>query len=187
MNPSTLFLLALGLSADATAAAATRGIAVARLSARHVLLVMAWFGVAQGGMAFAGSLLGVAFGSLLAAWDHWIAFGLLSALGVKMIWEARGELALPEPEDAFATSTMLLLAFATSIDALAVGVTLPLLAADVALACLTIGVVTALMSAFGLWAGRRFGAAWGRRVDMLGGVLLIALGAKILFEHLSQS
>jgi putative Mn2+ efflux pump MntP len=183
---STL-LLAVGLAADATAAAATLGLGLARVRLRNVFSVMAWFGLFQGGMALLGSSLGKAFGSYLEAWDHWIAFVLLAGLGAKMIWEAlsaepagQGDAA----RDAFAFSTMLLLAFATSIDALAVGVTLPLLGAEVISACGLIAGVTALLSALGLVAGRHFGDRLGRRVDVMGGLLLIAIGLKILFEHL---
>jgi manganese efflux pump family protein len=180
-------LLALGLAADATAAAVMLGLGLSRVQFRHVLSVMLWFGLSQGGMALLGSLLGQAFGSYLAAWDHWLAFGLLAGLGTKMVWEALahdpGEQAEPA-RVSFALATMFLLALATSIDALAVGVTLPLLDAHVTQACAVIGGVTALMSALGLWAGRRFGAQLGKRVDLLGGLLLIAIGLKILLEHL---
>jgi putative Mn2+ efflux pump MntP len=183
------WLLALGLSADATAAAATLGLGLLRLSLRDVLRVMAWFGLFQGGMALFGSLLGQAFGAYLEAWDHWIAFVLLSGLGAKLLWEARSEpREEPEPRgQVLAFHTMLLLAFATSVDALAAGVTLPLLDAHVARACALIAFVTAVMSALGLWAGRRFGDRLGRRVDVIGGLLLIAIGLKILLEHLGVS
>lgn len=186
MGLSTILLLSLGLSADAAAVSATRGLSVPRLALRHYASVALWFGAAQAGMAWLGSLLGVRFGTALAAYDHWIAFVLLSALGLKMLKEARE--AAPDAEvraDAFALRTMALLALATSIDALAVGVTLPLLEAPLGLACTAIGVVTALMSVLGLGAGRRFGAVLGKRVDALGGLVLIALGTKILVEHLS--
>lgn len=181
---ASILLLALGLSADATAVAAALGARLARVRANHLCTVTAWFGLSQGGMALFGSLFGRAFGTALAAWDHWIAFGLLAALGGKMLWEARGAGAVsPEPRDLSARN-MLPLAVATSVDALAVGVTLPLLGARVLLACALITLVTALNSAWGLWAGRRFGALFGRRVDALGGLVLILLGIKILFEHL---
>ena len=114
-----------------------------------------------------------------------IAFVLLAGLGTKMLWDARAAAEVEPSDHGFAFVTMLLLALATSIDALAVGVTLPLLGAPVGQACLLIGVVTALMSALGLWAGRRFGSMLGRRIDALGGLLLIALGLKILIEHLN--
>jgi putative Mn2+ efflux pump MntP len=181
---STL-LLALGLAADATAVSATLGLGLARVQLRHIVAVMAWFGVFQGGMALLGSLLGQAFGAYLAAWDHWIAFVLLSGLGGKMLWEARSAQQEQVPRArSFGFAAMLLLAVATSIDAFAVGVTLPLLHGDVGQACLAIGVVTALMSALGLFAGRRFGERLGRGADAVGGALLILIGLKILLEHL---
>lgn len=177
-------LLALGLSADAMAASVTLGLGVQRVGLRHLAPVTLWFGLFQGGMALAGSFLGRAFGSYVEAWDHWIAFVLLAALGAKMLRDARS--AEPQVRDgrAFRFTSMLLLALATSIDALAVGVTLPLVHQEVEQACLWIGLVTALMSALGLLAGRRFGARLGRRADALGGALLIAIGLKILLEHL---
>lgn len=190
MGSGTILLLSLALSADAAAVAATRGLLVARLALRHFFAVALWFGVAQAGMALLGCLLGQRFGGVLAAYDHWIAFVLLSALGLKMLHEARsvgddeGE-QKPSAADAFAPRTMLLLAIATSIDAFAVGVTLPLLNAPLLLTLSAIGVVTALLSVFGLVAGRRFGAVLGKRVDAAGGLILIALGTKILIEHLS--
>ncbi len=178
------FLLALGLSADAMAVSVTLGLGLARVRLRHLAAVMLWFGLFQGGMAWAGSALGRAFGSYLEAWDHWIAFVLLAALGAKMLWEARTGEAEQRNERAFGFSAMGLLAVATSIDAFAVGVTLPLVHDEVGMACLLIGLITALMSALGLLAGRRFGARLGRRADALGGVLLIGIGLKILLEHL---
>jgi putative Mn2+ efflux pump MntP len=182
-----MLLLSLALAADAVAAAATRGLCVPRLRLRHFASVALWFGLAQGGMTLLGGLLGRRFGRLVADYDHWIAFGLLSALGLKLLHEAWTGEAEPAQagERAFATRTMALLALATSIDALAAGVTLPLMNAPLALTCTSIGVVTALTSALGLYAGRRFGAALGKRVDVAGGVMLIALGTKILIEHLS--
>jgi putative Mn2+ efflux pump MntP len=184
----TTLVLSLALAADAVAVAATRGLAVPRLRWRHFASVALWFGTAQGGMTLLGGLLGGRFGPALAAYDHWIAFGLLSALGLKLLyeaWSAEDEPSGAPDERAFATRTMALLALATSIDALAAGVTLPLIDAPLALTCTSIGVVTALTSALGLYAGRRFGALLGKRVDVAGGLVLIGLGTKILLEHLS--
>ena len=190
MDPVTLvtvLLLSLAVSADAAAVAAARGLAVPRLAPRHFISVALWFGLAQAGMALLGSLLGQRFGSVVEAYDHWIAFGLLSALGLKMLHEAlsaeQDEAEAPS-SDPFSARSMALLALATSIDAMAVGVTLPLLGAPLVLSLISIGVVTAAMSALGLYAGRRFGAALGKRVDALGGLILIGLGVKILIEHL---
>ena len=124
-------------------------------------------------------------GPLVEAWDHWIAFVLLAFIGGKMLWESRAPKTESSDQDeaAFATRTMLVLALATSVDALAIGVTLPMLGAPLGLSIATIGVVTALLSVAGLYAGRRFGAMLGPRLDVVGGVVLIGLGVKILVEH----
>jgi putative Mn2+ efflux pump MntP len=109
---------------------------------------------------------------------------LLGAIGGKMILETREPKDTGNERDPFALRVLLLLAIATSIDALAVGITLPMLGAPLALSLITIGVATALLSAAGLWLGRRFGALFGTRLELVGGVVLIALGARILVEHL---
>lgn len=176
---------------DATAVSAARGLAVPRVRARHVLLVACFFGGFQALMPLIGWLLGERLGPLVHAWDHWIACGLLATIGGKMLWEARAnddeEVTPGAKKDLFAFKVMLLLAIATSIDALAVGITLPLLNAPLALSLTTIGVTTAALSAAGLFAGRRFGSLLGKRLDIAGGLVLIGLGAKILIEHLHGS
>jgi putative Mn2+ efflux pump MntP len=182
-----LLLLAVGLSMDAMAVAAARGLAAERVRARDVLLVAGLFGGFQAGMPLLGWLLGSGVGPWIAEWDHWIAFGVLAGLGLKMLREALAT----EPGEAvaggpvFATRTLLVLAVATGIDALAVGVTLPLLGAPLGLSLVTIGVTTAVLSAVGVYAGRLFGALLGRRLDAAGGVVLVLLGVKILVEHLT--
>jgi putative Mn2+ efflux pump MntP len=183
-----ILLLAFGLAMDATAVSATRGLAVPALRLRHVLLVTLLFGGFQAFMPMVGWLLGARVGPLVEAWDHWIAFALLTAIGAKMLGDARaaGDEAPRTEIDHFAWKTMLVLAVATSIDALAVGFTLPMLDAPFLLSLLTIGLTTALLSAVGLFAGRRFGAVLGKRLDAAGGLVLIALGVKILVEHLTS-
>jgi manganese efflux pump family protein len=173
---------------DATAVAATRGLAVARVRARHVVLVALFFGGFQAFMPLLGWLVGARLGAFARDWDHWIAFALLAGLGLKMLREARAskpEDGTAEGGDPFDLRVMLVLAIATSIDALAAGITLPIMGAPLALSLATIGVTTAVLSSGGLYAGRRFGAMMGGRLDALGGVVLIALGVKILVEHLS--
>lgn len=189
MSFGAILVLALGLAMDATAVAAARGIAVPAIRARHVLLVAGFFGGFQALMPLIGWLLGTRIGPVVEAWDHWIAFVLLGFIGGKMLWEARGESAVDEETkgDAFGLRSMVLLAIATSIDALAAGITLPMLDAPLLLSVATIGIVTALLSAAGLFAGRRFGAMLGKRLDFVGGVVLIGLGLKILVEHLRAS
>jgi putative Mn2+ efflux pump MntP len=183
-----IVMLALGLAMDATAVSAARGLAVPEVRLRHVLLVTLFFGGFQALMPMLGWLAGARIGPFVRAWDHWIAFGLLAFVGGKMLMDAfRSEDEAAESTDHFALKTMLVLAVATSIDALAVGFTLPMLDAPFALSLVTIGVTTALLSAAGLFAGRRFGAMLGKRLDVAGGLVLIALGIKILVEHLRAS
>lgn len=188
MSFGAILLLALGLAMDATAVSAARGLSVSAIRARHVLLVAAFFGGFQALMPLLGWVLGTQIGPLVQAWDHWIAFGLLALIGGKMLWDAfAGDDDDEKPAaDPFAWKTMLVLAVATSIDALAVGITLPILDAPLVLSVITIGVVTALLSALGLFAGRKFGAMLGKRLDIAGGLVLIGLGTKILIEHLSD-
>jgi putative Mn2+ efflux pump MntP len=189
MSLSSLLALAGGLAMDAAAVSAARGLAVPVLRARHFALVAVFFGGFQALMPLLGWFLGRQLGPLVVAWDHWIAFGLLGGIGAKMLWEARsgGDEAQMDQDDPFGIRVMLVLAIATSIDAFAVGVMLPMLDAPLGLSLATIGVVTALLSMAGLLAGRRFGALLGRRLDSVGGLALIALGFKILVEHLSGS
>lgn len=191
MSAASILLLAVGLAMDATAVSAAKGLSVPRVAPRQALLVAALFGGFQALMPVVGWFVGGALGEVVAAWDHWIAFALLGAIGGKMLHEAlAGGDTADRPDDgagardAFGLRVLLVLAVATSIDALAVGVTLPMLDAPFFATIATIGCVTAALSLCGLWAGRRFGAMLGPRLDAVGGVVLIGLGAKILVEHL---
>ena len=187
----SILALAVGLSMDAAAVAAARGLATPVLRPRHVLLVALFFGGFQGLMPWLGFLLGTSLGPLVQAFDHWIAFVLLVGLGAKMLWEARGGADSdddsgkdqPPAADLWNLRTLLLLAVATSIDAFAVGVMLPMLQAPLLLSVITIGVTTAVLSALALLAGRRLGALLGSRLDAVGGLVLVGLGIKILVEH----
>ncbi len=187
MKFGAILALSVGLAMDATAVSAARGMAVPVVRARHALLVALFFGGFQALMPIVGWLIGARIGPLVEAWDHWIAFVLLGAIGGKMLWEAHSAKADAAPRseaDLFGLRVMLALAVATSIDALAVGITLPMLDAPFALSVTTIGVTTAVLCVVGLVVGRRAGAMLGRRLDMLGGIILIGLGVKILVEHL---
>lgn len=184
----SVLALSVGLAMDATAVAAARGLAVRTLRPRHALACGLWFGGAQALMPLGGALFGHLLGPWIEAWDHWIAFGVLTVLGLKTIHEAFGEGTerLEHEEDQlFSARALLPLAIATSIDALAAGMTLPLFAVPLWASVTTIGVVTALLAAAGVYLGRRFGAALGARLDVAGGVVLIAIGAKVLVEHLT--
>ena len=190
MNPAMSFasilLLAIGLAMDATAVAAARGLAAPQAPWSDALRLALLFGAFQAGMPLLGWMAGARIGPWIAAWDHWIAFALLAGIGGKMLWEAfRGDEEASPEGGSFRLRALLLLAVATSIDALAVGVTLPLLRAPLPLTIATIGVTTALLSLAGVYAGRRFGARLGRHLDAFGGLVLIGIGARILVQHLS--
>ncbi len=188
MNFGGILVLAFGLSMDAMAVAAARGLAVKRVRARHVALVAGFFGGFQALMPLLGFLLGDRVGPAIAAWDHWVVFAVLGGIGGKMLWEALhhdSAAAAPTEADAFGLRVMLVLAVATSIDALAAGFALPLLGAPLLLSVAVIGITTAILSGVGLFAGHRFGAALGRRLDIVGGLVLIGLGVKTLVEHLA--
>ncbi|MDB4991014.1 MAG: yebN [Myxococcaceae bacterium] len=181
-----ILLLSVGLAMDAAAVATARGCAAGRSSRPgEVLSVALLFGFAQAAMPVLGWALGSRFGHHMATFDHWIAFSVLSLIGGKMLLDAfKDEPDEPE-QPGFGWRTLCGLALATSIDAFAVGLTLPLLDAPFALSIVTIGVVTALLSGLGVLVGQRFGRLLGSKLDIVGGVVLILLGCKILFEHLS--
>ena len=179
--------MSVGVAMDAAAVSAARGLAVGRVRPSHVLLVASFFGGFQALMPALGFLLGREVGELVRAFDHWIVFVVLSVIGARMVLESRRPAGVPaSSEDLFAPGVMLALAVATSVDALAVGMTLPLLAAPLVLSVVTMGVTTAVLSALALVAGSRLGARLGPRLDVLGGVILIAAGARILVEHLAR-
>ena len=184
MDIFELLLIAVGLSMDAFAVSVCKGLSVQRLRPAHYLLIGAWFGGFQALMPTAGYLLGSTFERYIVSFDHWIAFGLLCFIGGNMVKES-----FPKEEQqadaSFAIRTMFLLAVATSIDALAVGVTFALLPGiGIVSAASLIGITTFLLSALGLKVGNVFGLRYKARAELAGGVILILMGVKILLEHL---
>ena len=177
-----LFILAVGLSMDAFAVSICKGLSVQRLRPRHALICGAYFGGFQALMPLIGWLLGRQFEELIKSIDHWIAFGLLVLIGANMIRESFGK--DEEVNDSFSFKTMLPLAIATSIDALAVGVTFAFLEVQIVPAILLIGVTTFAISAAGVKIGNVFGAKYKSKAELVGGIVLIAMGVKILIEHL---
>jgi len=177
-----LFVIAVGLSMDAFAVSVCKGLSVPRLRLWHALLCGAYFGAFQGLMPLLGWFLGVRFQNLIVSVDHWIAFVLLSFIGINMIREAREEEKCADCS--FHFRAMLPLAVATSIDALAVGVTFAFLQVDILPAVVFIGVTTFCLSAVGAKVGAVFGAKFRSKAEIAGGVILIAMGVKILVEHL---
>lgn len=188
MTLGEILLLALGLAMDATAVAATRGLVAPVVRVRDAALIGLLFGTFQAGMPLIGWLLGDGLGAYIQAVDHWIACAILVALGGRMIWNARRDdddaVAKAPDDDLFRLRTLLPLAVATSIDALAAGITLPLVGAPLGPSVALIGVVTALLSAFAALVGRRLGASMAGHLELVGGLVLVAIGVRILVEHL---
>lgn len=183
MNFFTLFTIAVGLSMDAFAVAICKGLAMKKITLRKALIIGLWFGGFQALMPLIGYLLGVQFQSKITSIDHWIAFVLLCFIGINMIREACST----EEENAsesLAVKEMLLLAIATSIDALAVGVTFAFLQVTILPAIAFIGLTTLILSMAGVKIGNVFGTRYKSKAEFAGGVILIVIGIKILLEHL---
>ena len=178
-----LLILAVGLAMDAFAVSICNGLSIRKLNLRHMVIVGLWFGAFQALMPLLGYVLGSAFTQLVQALDHWIAFVLLLIIGGNMIREAfSGD--EEEVSPSLAVPGMFLLAVATSIDALAVGITFAFLRVNIWLAVAIIGVCTFVISAAGVKIGNVFGARFKSKAELLGGVVLVLIGAKILLEHL---
>lgn len=183
MELATILLLAVGVSADAFAVAVGRGAAVNRLRVFEAFRLALFFGAFQAFMPVLGWLLGHSFSHLIVAWDHWLAFVLLGAIGGKMIFDDWRPGGADEADTDTGTGHLLLLALATSIDALAVGVGLVVIESITAPA-LIIGAVTFKFSLLGVFLGHRFKGLARSKSKTVGGLILIAIGAKILVDHL---
>ncbi len=186
MESGSLLALAVALAMDAFAVSLAAGAALCPVTYRHCFRLGFHFGLFQGLMPVVGWLAGRSVLPCIVAWDHWIAFGLLAVLGLRMIREAlAGEQEEKPATDPSRGLTLIALALATSIDALAVGVTLAVIGVDIFVPALVIGIVALVFSVAGVLLGDRIGRAWGSRVEILGGLVLISIGGKILFEHLA--
>lgn len=178
-----LFMIAVGLSMDAFAVSICKGLSVPQLKYRHCIIAGLYFGGFQALMPFLGYLLGTGFSDMIERIDHWIAFFLLGIIGLNMIKESRS--CCEEDLDAsFTFQAMLPLAIATSIDALAVGVTFAFLKVRIIPAVAFIGVITFVLSAIGVKIGNAVGCKYKSKAELVGGIVLIAMGIKILLEHL---
>ena len=178
-----IFIIGLGLSMDAFAVSICKGVSMRRMSWRHAALVGLYFGGFQFLMPLTGYLLGTTMADLIVSIDHWIAFVLLGVIGCNMIHGA-GHGEDDCLNDSFDTKTMLMLAVATSIDALAVGITFAILRVRILMAGLIIGATTFVLSMAGVKAGNVFGSRFRARAEYAGGIILILIGLKILLEHL---
>lgn len=183
MSFLSLFTIALGLSMDAFAVAICKGLAMNKITFKKSLIVGLWFGSFQGMMPLFGYLLGVQFQSYITAIDHWIAFIFLGLIGANMIHEALSK-DEEKASDSLAFKDMLVLAVATSIDALAVGVTFAFLQVDIIPAVCFIGITTLILSMLGVKIGNVFGIRYKSKAELAGGIILIVMGTKILLEHL---
>ena len=181
MSLFELFVLAVGLSMDATAVSICKGLSVAKVEKKHAITAGIYFGGFQAMMPLLGYWLGSNFQTLVESVDHWIAFILLGIIGFNMIKESREE--GEELDSDFSPKAMIPLAVATSIDALAVGITFAFLQVQIIPAVTFIGVTTFSLSALGLILGHRLGAHSKSTAEMAGGVVLICMGVKILLEH----
>ena len=184
MGFGELFLLAVGVSMDAFAVAVCKGLAMKKATLKSQMTVGAWFGGFQGLMPLLGFLLGTLFAAAIEAIDHWVAFGLLGIIGFNMLKEAFSS----EEEEADAdlsVRTMFIMAVATSIDALAVGISLAMAGnVNIIMAVSLIGATTFTLSAIGVKVGNVFGSRFEKNAQIAGGVILLLLGLKILLEHL---
>lgn len=178
-----LFLIAVALSMDAFAVSVCKGLSVDKLKAKHALTAGVYFGGFQALMPVIGFLLGFKFEKFIVSVDHWIAFVLLLVIGANMIKEAVGD-DEDEVDSSFGFKAMLPLAVATSIDALAVGITFAFLNVDIVEAAVLIGITTFVLSAIGVVVGNFFGAKYKTKAELAGGIVLILIGLKILLEHL---
>ncbi len=183
MNLFSLFAIAVGLSMDDFAVSVCKGLAMRRLSLKNTIIIGLWFGGFQALMPLLGYLLGSQFQRYITSIDHWIAFILLALIGISMIRESfsREENSVNDSVD---FKNMLVLAVATSIDALAAGITFAFLEVSILPAVSFIGIITFTLSMAGVKAGNLFGMRYKSRAELAGGVILIFIGLEILLEHL---
>lgn len=183
MSIIEIILLSIGLAMDAFAVAICKGLSMKKMNWKNAIIIAFYFGVFQALMPVFGYFLGTTFENLVTSIDHWLAFILLVAIGGNMIKEAfsRDE---EEKDDRVDFKTMIVLAVATSIDALAIGITFAFLNVNLLLSVSCIGIITFVISLIGVKIGNRFGDKFQNKAELLGGIILIVLGLKILLEHL---
>jgi len=184
MSLPTILFIALGLAMDAFAVSIATGLCLDRLTPRHIFRMSFHFGLFQAFMPIIGWAAGMTVASFIGAWDHWIAFALLGYIGGKMLLEARSERGGSKVADPTRGWSLVILSVATSIDALAVGLSLAMLNVSVWTPSVVIGVVAAALSVVGITFGSRLGRSWGRWAQVVGGLVLIFIGVRIVVTHL---
>jgi len=185
MELLSVIAIAVGLAMDTFAVSIVTGAAYKQLHIRHTLRMAGFFGGFQAFMPLVGYLAGLTVRQYVSNYDHWIAFGILAAVGLKMIYESfkiKEERKTPNPAN---LAVVLVLAVATSIDALAVGITLSLITQAITLAVIIIGAVTFSLSFAGVYIGKKFGHFFEGGIEIIGGLVLIALGIKIVIQHVA--
>ena len=180
MSILELFILAVGLSMDAFAVSVCKGLSLGKIKPKHMCIAGAWFGGFQALMPLIGYFLGSFFAEMIEKYDHWVAFVLLAIIGGNMIKESFGK--DEKVDSSMDVKSMLLLAIATSIDALAVGVTFAFLQVQIFPAVSFIGVITFIFSAVGVKIGSLFGTKYKSKAELFGGIVLVLIGIKILLE-----
>lgn len=178
-----ILLISVGLAMDAFSVSICKGLSMKKLSWKKTIIIAAYFGIFQALMPVIGFLLGSTFESLVTKIDHWIAFILLGIIGANMIKDAFSE-ETDNVNDKVDYKTMIILAIATSIDALAIGITLAFLKTNIVFSIMSIGIVTFALSIFGVIIGNNFGSKYEKKAEIFGGIILILIGLKILLEHL---
>ena len=184
MELITITVIAVGLAMDAFVVSIISGGAYRQLHVKHALRMAIFFGAFQAFMPLIGSLAGLSLKDCIQGYDHWVAFALLAAIGGKMIYESFKIKSVEENPDPSNIFVLLVLSVATSIDALAIGITLSFITSSIASAVILIGLITFALSYAGVAIGKRFGHFFENRIEALGGLVLIGIGVKILFEHL---
>ncbi len=186
MNLTFTLLIAIGLAMDAFAVSIASGLCIKRLKPQHALKIAFFFGAFQAVMPALGWLAARSLSSLLTHIDHWLAFILLSSIGGRMIYESRKEREDKKMMNPLKLYILLVLSVATSIDALAVGITFAFLNVTIITPVAIIGIVTFSLSFVGVYIGNRMGHFFERKIEVLGGLILIGIGLKILIQHLSE-
>jgi putative Mn2+ efflux pump MntP len=184
MDALTIVLIAVGLAMDALAVSIAKGIVIKHQRRKTALLLASFFGGFQTLMPVIGWLAGTSLKTVIMGIDHWIAFGLLMFIGSKMIYDSIGKEDV-EKEESLSFHSLLVLAVATSIDALMIGLSFAFLQAQILVPILVIGLITFLLSLTGFFFGCGLGRIFGNKIKIVGGLILVAIGMRILFEHLS--
>ena len=180
----TIIVVAVGLALDAFVVSIVSGSAYKQLHVKHALRMALFFGGFQALMPLIGFMVGLSVKKYIEFCDHWIAFGLLAAVGVKMIYESFKIKSIEKKFDPSNIFVLLMLSVATSIDALAIGITLSLLTSSIIAAVIIIGLVTFVLSYLGVYIGKKFGHFFENKIEAVGGIILIGIGVKILCGHL---